>query len=52
MNELKVLLIGGGNKKLHDFSVMGPIFKEFLEKRYSKHPEHKHLRDSREKTDQ
>lgn len=32
MNERRILLIGGGNKKLHDFSVMGPIFKEFLEK--------------------
>lgn len=32
MNELEVLVIGGENKKLHDFSVMGPIFKEFLKK--------------------
>ncbi len=28
---MEVLLIGGGNKKLHDFSVTGPILKDFLE---------------------
>jgi len=32
MNEFEVLVIGGGSKEFHDFSVMGPIFKEFLEK--------------------
>ena len=32
MNNVNVLVIGGLETKFHDFSVMGPIFKDFLEK--------------------
>ncbi len=32
MNYVNILVIGGLETKFHDFSVMGPIFKDFLEK--------------------